>query len=392
MRSIGWLSLSTHQDWLRDEERRLLAFPERVVDASGDAIVLDVGGRRALGRSAPTYITARMAHVHAIAALRGHAGAKPIATALLRRLAELGDVYWPDHADDLAQPHSLYTLSFVLLAASAGVAMGDPDAEALLARARERLDTAFWEPAVSRGADRVWSDGRRGVYRGINGNMHLVEALYAVDAAIGAPELATRAIAISRFVIDEAADRDWRICEHYDADWVAHPQHNFDKPDHQFVPYGSTVGHGFEWARLIAQAAGLPATDGFAEAAVSLFERAATDGWARDGRDGFVYTTDWAGVPVSRRRLHWVAAEAIAAAAVLARGPVPFAPAFAWYERVLDHVATAVIDREHGSWVHDLDAVVGDKPDLYHAITAVLTPQLPVATSLIGAVRAAGTR
>ena len=44
-------------------------------------------------------------------------------------------------------------------------------------------------------------------------------------------------------------------------------------------------------------------------------DRAVRDGWAVDGAPGFAYTTDWAGAPVVRTRMHWVAAEAIGAAA-----------------------------------------------------------------------------
>ena len=50
---------------------------------------------------------------------------------------------------------------------------------------------------------------------------------------------------------------------------------------------------------------------------VALFERAAADGWAVDGADGFVYTTDWDGRPVVRDRMHWVLAEGFAAASAL---------------------------------------------------------------------------
>ena len=40
-------------------------------------------------------------------------------------------------------------------------------------------------------------------------------------------------------------------------------------------------------------------------------------GWAADGSDGFVYTTDWEGRPVVQERMHWVLTEAIATSTVL---------------------------------------------------------------------------
>ena len=41
------------------------------------------------------------------------------------------------------------------------------------------------------------------------------------------------------------------------------------------------------------------------------------EGWDVDGAPGFVYTVDWSGKPVVRERMHWVAAEAVGAAAAL---------------------------------------------------------------------------
>ncbi|MFC7574860.1 AGE family epimerase/isomerase [Klenkia terrae] len=50
----------------------------------------------------------------------------------------------------------------------------------------------------------------------------------------------------------EARARDWRLPEHHDADWTALPEFNRDRPADPFRPYGVTVGHQFEWARLVA--------------------------------------------------------------------------------------------------------------------------------------------
>ena len=46
---------------------------------------------------------------------------------------------------------------------------------------------------------------------------------------------------------------DWRIPEHYDAQWRAQPDYNLDQPRHAFRPYGATPGHAFEWSRLLLQ-------------------------------------------------------------------------------------------------------------------------------------------
>lgn len=94
--------------------------------------------------------------------------------------------------------------------------------------------------------------------------------------------------------------------------------YNHDRGDEQFKPYGATVGHAFERARLITQTSaaaddtGLPQSSGG-----ELFRQAVTDSWARSGRPGFVYTTDWAGTSVVGDQLHGVASEAIGAAVSL---------------------------------------------------------------------------
>ena len=117
-------------------------------------------------------------------------------------------------------------------------------------------------------------------------------------------------------------------------------------------------------------------------ASVALFDRAVADGWTTDG--GFVYTTDWDGVPVVRDRLHWVVAEAISAAACLHRHTGEERLLIA-YDDFWDHAAELFIDTGRGSWRHQLapdgtpdDTVWSGKPDLYHAFQATLQPRLPL--------------
>ena len=97
--------------------------------------------------------------------------------------------------------------------------------------------------------------------------------------------------------------------------------------------------------------------------------------------------------PVVHTRMHWVAAEAIGAAAALHRvsGEQRYADDYArWW----DYADEFLIDREQGSWHHELDAsnvpsreVWPGKPDLYHAFQATLLPLLPLAPGLAVAVR-----
>ena len=42
----------------------------------------------------------------------------------------------------------------------------------------------------------------------------------------------------------------WRIPEHFDASWTPLLAYNADDPTHPFRPFGATIGHWLEWARL----------------------------------------------------------------------------------------------------------------------------------------------
>ena len=127
--------------------------------------------------------------------------------------------------------------------------------------------------------------------------------------------------------------------------------------------------------------------------AVALFDAGVREGWAVDGAAGFVYTVDWDGAPVVRQRMHWVATEALAAASTL--GQVTGDPAYAVCEDVWwSYAEQHLVDREHGSWHHELDpanrpaaGTWAGKPDVYHAVQATLVPRLPVSPSFATALR-----
>jgi sulfoquinovose isomerase len=397
-----WLGTSMHETWLRTEELRLLGFGRNVVRKDGMAAWLDDDGTPDPAHPAETWIAARMAHVYYLGGLRGVPGCDPIARRLMRGLADVARDKkfggWNDTepADPKAEK-SAYTHAFVVLSSSTGTMAGDDVAHGVLEEALAIVDEKFWEPTFGRFAD-TWSHdwSVKNGYRGINSNMHMVEAMLAATDATGNPEWAQRAVGICGFVLERASSNGWRIPEHFNDQWVADLEFNKASPADQFKPYGATVGHSFEWSRLIAEVAGKSIDPpGFIEGAQSLFAQGTADGWARDGQPGFVYTTDWNGKPVVSDRMHWVVAEAIAAAAVLDRmtGRDVYASSYAeWW----DYAATYLIDYDKGSWHHQLDAnnrpassVWDGKPDLYHAYQATLISQLPPSMSVAGAVLAA---
>jgi sulfoquinovose isomerase len=399
-----WTDRPSHRDWLRDETLRLLEFCRGAVPTRRGAAWLDDDGVPDPTRSAFTWVTGRMAHVYALGHLLGVPGCRPIAeraiAALRTSLHDDEHGGWfasvaPDGTPDTTK--SAYAHAFVVLAASTAAVARLDGARALLDDALAVLDAHFWDPEAGLSVDE-WDRGWTTLdpYRGVNANMLSVEALLAAGDATGDVRWHERAATIAGHVAQWAAANDWRIPEHFDVHWTPQLELNADRPDDPFKPYGATVGHGLEWSRLLLHVDfAFPgrAPDILVPAARALYDRAVTDGWAVDGAPGFVYTTNWSGVPVVHTRMHWVVAEAIGAAAALHRvtGDARYA---ADYSRWWDYASEFLIDHELGSWHHELDGsnapsanVWPGKPDLYHAFQSTLLPLLPLAPGLAAAVR-----
>ncbi|GAB3483830.1 AGE family epimerase/isomerase [Nocardiopsis coralliicola] len=390
-----WVDRAGHRAWLRAEEFRLLDFGTAAALDGGGFCALDARGRPA-GATAETWITGRMAHVYSLAHLRGVPGAGVLADHALDGLR--GVLHDGEHGGWYAESapgggvpadsaKSAYVTAFVLLGSASATAAGRPGARDLLAEALATVTERFIEPATGLAReswDRAWTQAEE--YRGANANMHLVEAFLAASGAIGDPSLAERALTIAEFTVQRAtADNGWRLPEHFTPDWRVDPEYNADRPRDRFRPYGTTVGHWLEWARLLLEldeALGAGAPDWLLPAAQRLFDLSVEHGWAVDGADGFIYTLDWSDRPVVAERMHWVAAEAVLAAAALGRRTGE--PRYEhWYRTWWDYIRRYLVDRAHGSWHHELDAenrpstrVWEGKPDLYHAYQAVVLPTL----------------
>jgi mannose/cellobiose epimerase-like protein (N-acyl-D-glucosamine 2-epimerase family) len=391
---------------LEREASRLVDFARAARHPLGFGWLDDTG--RLTDRPPELWITCRMTHVFSLAALRGDESCLPPArhgVASLRgalRDPVHGGWYAAVGADGTDEPvadrKEAYGHAFVVLAAASARAAGVDGADDLLAEALDVLDRRFWEDGqgmVRESWDRAW--GVEEEYRGVNATMHVVEALLAAHEVTGDPVLLDRAGRMTRRVLGFARERDHRLPEHFTPTWQPVLDHHRDDPAHPFRPYGVTVGHLLEWSRLALQVRHAEGGRdvGLLRDAEALFARAVGDGWQEGVEPGFCYTTDFAGRPVVRERMHWVVAEAVAASWVL--GEVTGDPAYvARCERWLDLALTRFADPDGGSWWHELDeanrpsAVVWQgKPDVYHAYQAVLTPVLPLASSYVGAVRAA---
>jgi sulfoquinovose isomerase len=393
-----WRALPSHRAWLDAEFLRLVGFAADPRHQRGGFGWLGTDGTARHDEPVHTWITARMTYVHALAALRGVPGSAALVdhglAALAGPLRDERHGGWHTAVGPDGTPtdrKEAYTHAFVVLAATSATAAGRRGGRELLDEALGVLDTRFRDGPRGLVSESFGADfGDEEPYRGANSNMHAVEALLAAADVTGDPRWRDQALAIATFLVDEVArTHRWRLVEHFDRRWQVDLAYNRDEPAHPFRPFGTTIGHWLEWARLLLhlEASLLEAPPWLADAAGALFHTAVTVGWGADGEPGFPYTLDPDDRPVVRARMHWVVAEAIAAAAALHErfgDPVHEA----WYRCFWDH-ATAFIDRAHGSWHHELSPELtaasgtwGGKPDLYHAVQATLLPQLALAPAL----------
>jgi len=401
----GWLTSPSHARWLEAEGERLLAFGRASRHPSGGFAWLDTTGAPDPEPPLQLWVTCRMTHVYGLASLLGDPSAGALAdhgvAALTGRFHDTAHGGWwaaVDESGPVSRDKTAYEHAFVLLAASTATAAGRPGAAELLADTLAVVLTRFWDDDAGMVVEQ-WDEAFTSPdgYRGVNANMHTVEALLAAADVTGDDSLRGRALRITARVVHElAAGNQWRIPEHFDSSWTPVFDYNEDQPAHPFRPYGATVGHWLEWARLAVHlhAALGPEAPGWLLAdARSLFDAAVRDGWAVDGAPGFVYTVDWQGRPVVRERMHWVVAEATAVAAALhaATGEASYDE---WYQTWWEHAADAFLDVQHGSWHHELSPdnrpssqTWTGKPDIYHAFQATLVPRLPLAPSLATALR-----
>eukprot|EP01037_Dinobryon_pediforme_P045561 gene45561-58166_t len=114
-----------------------------------------------------------------------------------------------------------YGHAFVLLAASSAKVAGHPDADRLLADITTILTERFWEKDHGATAEQFTADWQvYDQYRGQNSNMHLTEALMAAFEATRDNTYLGMAESIADLIIRRhAASLDWRLPEHFTADW-----------------------------------------------------------------------------------------------------------------------------------------------------------------------------
>lgn len=396
-----------NKEFLKEICDGLFEFGHQFPSPGGSSYYLGNDGTPWKESNRETWITSRMVHVYCLASFLGHPGSEELIDAGLKGIREeLRDkVYGGWYAGltasgEIMPMKQCYAHAFVILAASSAALAGRPGAKELLADALETYDRWFWNEEEGLSCD-TWNTEftKLDDYRGMNANMHTVEAFLAAADVTGDETYRVRAGRIIEHVAAWAGENNWRIPEHFSSSWQPDLECNKDKLDDRFKPYGATPGHGIEWARLIVQWAASTFKEEkerlkhYVVTAENLFNRAVQDGWNADGARGIVYTTDWNGNPIVHDRMHWTLAEAINTSAVLYRmtGNQKYADRYAEFLQYLDEV---VLDHKYGSWFHQLDrknqlleTVWPGKRDLYHAVQAMLIPYYDPACSIAAAVK-----
>ncbi len=411
----SWVSSREHRSWLTEGALRLLRFYRATVDSDGSFVELDDDGRPlptgcppATARRQNLLTVTRAVHCYAAGEMLGIPGC---ATVVERGLETL----WNEHRDPRAGGYIAavgrggpddttkmgYGHAHVLLAAAAGLAAGHARAPELLEDVLAVIDEHFWSDADGASSAEDYDAGWNELepYRGVNSNMHLCESLLAAATATGSAELAERARRlVAKFIDGQARDHGWLLPEHYDTAWRPMLEHNRDRIDDPFRPYGATIGHSLEWSRLVLGAGLASGRLGgeLIEMSEAMFARGVQAGW--DERiGGLYYTVGWDGAPVNSDRYWWPIAEGIATSSYLAR--ITGKPMYeTWYRRFWEFADAHLIDHERGGWYPMLDDhnvrkshPWYGKPDIYHSLQAYLLPLLPVAPSLIGAVHQSRT-
>ena len=401
------LGTAENQEFLQDVRDGLLSFGHQFPSPGGSSYYLGDDGTPWKDRNRETWITSRMTHVYSIGSMLGHEGSEALADAALKGLR--GELHDDQNGgwyagltkdNEIVPTKQCYAHAFVILAASSGVLACREGAAELLKDALALYDLRFWNEEEGLSCD-TWNTEFTELdsYRGLNANMHTVEAFLAAADVTGDEKYRVRAGRIIDHVLVWAKDNNWRIPEHFSSDWVPDLECNKDRPDDQFKPYGATPGHGIEWARLITQwalstykedkAGAAP----YIEAAENLYNRAVADAWNADGEPGICYTTDWNGKPVVHDRMHWTLAEAINTSSVLfhVTDNEKYAADYAEFMKYLDE---KVLDHVNGSWFHQLDrennlleTVWPGKSDIYHALQATLIPYYAPGLSIAVAVK-----
>lgn len=386
-----------HRAFLAADARRQLDFFRPSLRADGGFDVLNWDGSAIVGAPQELHTTTRLIHSYALGKAFGDGAADDIIDAGMKFLWNMhrdpahGGYVWsvqgrvPADGTKLAYGHV-----FVLLAASSAKQAGHPDADRLLADVAGIIDAHYWDEGHGLLRDEYAQDWTPfSTYRGMNANMHGIEAMLAAYEATGERVWLDRAGRILDFFVGRvAATHDWRIPEHYTEDWQIDPDYQGNP---MFRPAGSTPGHSLELGRLVVQHWDLAGRGdaGALARARNLVSHALGSAWRPEG--GIAYTLGRDGKIGIADRYWWPVTEGAGVLATLLKAD-PKAEDADWYRRLWSFANSVFIDHERGGWFPEIDAAgtpvqiqFQGKPDIYHALQADLLPLVPVVSRQLSA-------
>lgn len=389
--------------FLREHAQSILDFARNSHHPLGGYGYLDSKGYVDRSKPRETYQQGRFVHTFGLAHLMGFGDYRDEvafginALRMLMHDKKYGGYFnaIDDNGDCVGNEKLCYDQAFVLLAATTARAVGVDGAAELFNDIDAIIDKYFWDSEFNM-VNNHWDNSFTTLdpYRGINSSMHSVEAFLGAYDLTGDKKFFDRAYAITRRTIDGfAKNNKWFLPEHFSDKWIPDLEFNKEKPADPFRPYGVTIGHLFEWARLaIHLHHGLDSAEDqwMIDGALGMYEVAKKYGWAPDGGDGFVYTLDWQGKPVTTSRMWWVPSEAVLTAYVLNQelGADEYASD---YHKWWSYIDTHFIDHKDGLWFAELDrnqklvsGTWSGKPDIYHVFQAAVLPLLPPSHSFVG--------
>ncbi|MFN4057220.1 MAG: AGE family epimerase/isomerase [Roseinatronobacter sp.] len=383
------LSDPAHRAALQAQAAALIAFFRPSLNAQGGFDLLDYDGQPIPDAPQELHTTTRLVHSYALAQAYGAKDCAPIIEAGMAALmtrhrdTQYGGFVWSFGPNGVVDGTKLaYGHVFVLLAASSARQAGHDGAPALLAEIDTLITQHYWDEGLGRLCDEYTRDWQPfSTYRGMNANMHGAEAFLAAFETAGEAKYLHRAGRILDFFTAQMAPQQgWRIPEHYTAAWQIDPDYEGNP---MFRPAGTTPGHALEFARLLLQHWDLAGRrdETAIPRARALVATALADGWLADG--AIAYTVAPSGQMLRPARYWWPMTEALGALAALMKAD-PTPQDALWYDRVWQAANARFIDHARGGWYPEINAdgapALGQfkgKPDIYHALQAMLFPLAP---------------
>ncbi len=242
-----------------------------------------------------------------------------------------------------------YGIAFVLVAYAHALCAGIAEAAAWMDETWNLLERHFWDAAAGLYKDEADADWHFSDYRGQNANMHMCEAMLAAFEASREPRYLDRALTLADHMTRrQAAKAGDLVWEHYDRDWNLDWDYHKDHPKDLFKPWGFQPGHQTEWAKLLLLLARHHEADWMLPTARHLFDTALARAWDPE-YGGICYGFAPDGSICDDDKYHWVQAESLACAALLATrtGEAKY---WGWYQRLWEYAWAYFVDHKYCGW------------------------------------------